>query len=301
MSSLPHCPTSQLPLNTKRTVHVSRPGGFRGHISIPITSTLPGAVHHGDSDLTLTSTMRSSMFAFIVLTITITTASAHLFARQLGSIPACASTCIQNTSPGSCSPSDEQCLCTSSTYVNALGTCIHTSCSTADIAAAESALKAICAGVSTSPSTSTLPVTTTVPPAPITTATVVSSSASLPATVSISWSASDTSAVSSAVNTFNATSSAATSESAISSSSQSESSSSSSSSLSSASTFTVTPSSSTVSSDVSRSSTAKISTHAPTTSTVTTVQPTSTDSSASSVLVDGFVVLAAVGAVMVVL
>ncbi|EPS96366.1 hypothetical protein FOMPIDRAFT_7921, partial [Fomitopsis schrenkii] len=56
----------------------------------------------------------------------------------------CAETCIKNTSPGSCSATDERCLCASLPYVHAVESCIETSCPTTQIGAADSALAAIC-------------------------------------------------------------------------------------------------------------------------------------------------------------
>lgn len=59
----------------------------------------------------------------------------------------CALPCITNVDYGSCSPSDNACLCKSATYVNTTTTCIESSCTGSDLTTAIATAQALCAEV----------------------------------------------------------------------------------------------------------------------------------------------------------
>ena len=64
----------------------------------------------------------------------------------------CAENCISAVNPGSCSAGDEQCLCSSSAFVDAVRFCVTMSCPDTELAAAAQALEAVCARVVRAPS-----------------------------------------------------------------------------------------------------------------------------------------------------
>ncbi|CAE6421915.1 unnamed protein product [Rhizoctonia solani] len=57
-------------------------------------------------------------------------ASLALFANA--QFPTCAQSCVGQASPGSCSLTDNACLCQNASYCNATNDCFRTSCSSAD-------------------------------------------------------------------------------------------------------------------------------------------------------------------------
>ncbi|PAV18153.1 hypothetical protein PNOK_0663900 [Pyrrhoderma noxium] len=72
-------------------------------------------------------------------------ASASLVSRQ--DIPTCALTCIASADTGSCSQTDTSCLCNDQSFVSSTTTCIETSCSSDDVAAAEAFAQQTCESV----------------------------------------------------------------------------------------------------------------------------------------------------------
>ncbi|ETW77563.1 hypothetical protein HETIRDRAFT_454825 [Heterobasidion irregulare TC 32-1] len=72
-------------------------------------------------------------------------ASASLMERQLSSLPTCALPCLVSANVGSCSQTDIACLCSSSSFVSSLATCIESSCTGADVQTAISQATALCA------------------------------------------------------------------------------------------------------------------------------------------------------------
>ncbi|SJL09212.1 uncharacterized protein ARMOST_12588 [Armillaria ostoyae] len=70
---------------------------------------------------------------------------------------ACALPCITNVDYGSCSPSDNACLCKSATYVNTTTTCIESSCTGSDLTTAIATAQALCAEVGVTFSSTSLP------------------------------------------------------------------------------------------------------------------------------------------------
>ncbi|CAE6406950.1 unnamed protein product [Rhizoctonia solani] len=62
---------------------------------------------------------------FVVLTMLLTTVVNAQF-------PTCAHSCLGQASPGSCSLTDNACLCRNAAYCNATNTCFKNSCSSAD-------------------------------------------------------------------------------------------------------------------------------------------------------------------------
>ncbi|EJD01850.1 uncharacterized protein FOMMEDRAFT_88233 [Fomitiporia mediterranea MF3/22] len=72
-------------------------------------------------------------------------ASAFLVSRQ--NVPQCALTCIGNADLGGCSATDNQCLCTNQQFIQSTTTCIESTCSGSDLAAAEAFAQQSCASV----------------------------------------------------------------------------------------------------------------------------------------------------------
>src|SRR5882762_918971 len=62
-------------------------------------------------------------------------------------IPGCAVSCLTNADFGSCSHSDNSCLCHSQSFINSTTICITNACSGADLANAEAYSQAICRSV----------------------------------------------------------------------------------------------------------------------------------------------------------
>ncbi|KAI0718654.1 hypothetical protein C8Q72DRAFT_789037 [Fomitopsis betulina] len=81
--------------------------------------------------------------ALLALATAFSGASAHAWKRQ--SLPTCAESCIGSATVGSCSASDEQCLCSSSAFVDSVESCIEKSCSAGDIQSSLQAAEAVCA------------------------------------------------------------------------------------------------------------------------------------------------------------
>ncbi|EPS96370.1 hypothetical protein FOMPIDRAFT_1032413 [Fomitopsis schrenkii] len=82
-------------------------------------------------------------FAVLALAATLSAASANVWKRQ--SLPSCAENCIGSASTGGCSASDEQCLCSSSAFVDSVESCIEKSCDASDVQASLAAAEALCA------------------------------------------------------------------------------------------------------------------------------------------------------------
>ncbi|KAH7337456.1 hypothetical protein B0J17DRAFT_718219 [Rhizoctonia solani] len=60
-------------------------------------------------------------------------ASLMLFATVANAqFPSCAQSCIGQASPGSCSLTDNTCMCQNASYCNATNNCFQSSCSNAD-------------------------------------------------------------------------------------------------------------------------------------------------------------------------
>ncbi|RKK64730.1 hypothetical protein BFJ69_g16572 [Fusarium oxysporum] len=72
--------------------------------------------------------------------------SAPALGQSLDSLPACAQTCALNAVGGSgCSDTDIACICLSATFISSYGSCIATSCTATDAAAAQSFAVQFCA------------------------------------------------------------------------------------------------------------------------------------------------------------
>ncbi|KAK0444253.1 uncharacterized protein EV420DRAFT_1574977 [Desarmillaria tabescens] len=98
--------------------------------------------------------MRFSLTVFSALFVTAW--GSMLLGRQT-SLPDCALPCITNVDYGSCSPSDNACLCKSETYVNTTTTCIESSCTGSDLTTAIATAQALCAEVGVTFSSTSLP------------------------------------------------------------------------------------------------------------------------------------------------
>ncbi|KAH9947877.1 hypothetical protein B0H21DRAFT_736774 [Amylocystis lapponica] len=85
-------------------------------------------------------------FAIALVALSALSASASSLLRRQ-SLPSCADPCIENADLGSCSASDDTCLCNSSAFVNSVTSCITSSCTGSDLAEAEQAAVALCAAV----------------------------------------------------------------------------------------------------------------------------------------------------------
>ncbi|EIN14671.1 hypothetical protein PUNSTDRAFT_118091 [Punctularia strigosozonata HHB-11173 SS5] len=70
----------------------------------------------------------------------------HSFAARQ-SIPNCAVPCLTSAPMGSCSQTDDTCLCHNSDFINGATSCIESSCSGDDLKNAEAAAQALCAAV----------------------------------------------------------------------------------------------------------------------------------------------------------
>ncbi|KAK0186516.1 hypothetical protein F5146DRAFT_133983 [Armillaria mellea] len=128
----------------QRRTHKKSSLGFRILTSFPPTSfslPVPFAMH-------LSFTVLSALF--------VTAWGSMLLDRQT-SLPDCALPCITNVDYGSCSPSDNACLCKSATYVNTTTTCIESSCTGSDLTTAIATAQALCAEVGVTFSSTSLP------------------------------------------------------------------------------------------------------------------------------------------------
>ncbi|KAL7284696.1 hypothetical protein ACG7TL_002000 [Trametes sanguinea] len=92
-----------------------------------------------------TSTMR--FFAVLALAAALSTASAAQIDRRQAGYPSCALPCLANADFGSCDPTDDNCLCHSSGFINSVTSCVLTACSGNDLQQAESAAQQACASV----------------------------------------------------------------------------------------------------------------------------------------------------------
>ncbi|KAJ2916189.1 hypothetical protein MD484_g4227, partial [Candolleomyces efflorescens] len=111
-----------------------------------------------------------------------------IVSRQL---PDCATTCLASSDFGTCSPTDNACLCRSEAFITSATTCITTTCTGDDLQTALTLAQAMCAaeGVTlgapgastTSAATTGTPATTTGTSAPTTTAPSTTTSGAAPA------------------------------------------------------------------------------------------------------------------------
>ncbi|KIK57433.1 hypothetical protein GYMLUDRAFT_46314 [Collybiopsis luxurians FD-317 M1] len=84
----------------------------------------------------------------VVLVSVLASASASesfFFKRQQLNLPSCAVSCLASAPTGSCSTSDEKCLCSSSQFIAGASSCIESSCSGSDIQSALGAAATLCA------------------------------------------------------------------------------------------------------------------------------------------------------------
>ncbi|THH06262.1 hypothetical protein EW145_g4218 [Phellinidium pouzarii] len=72
-------------------------------------------------------------------------ASAAFVSRA--SVPQCAIACIQTANLDGCSSSDDVCLCSNAAFVNSTTSCIESTCSGSDLAAAEAFAQENCGAV----------------------------------------------------------------------------------------------------------------------------------------------------------
>ncbi|KAG8939966.1 hypothetical protein FRC04_005779 [Tulasnella sp. 424] len=79
----------------------------------------------------------------VALVASVVSASA-LSERQSGSFPPCSIPCLTNATTGSCSPTDNTCLCKSDDYLRSTTTCIQGACSAADLATAAGLAQQLC-------------------------------------------------------------------------------------------------------------------------------------------------------------
>ncbi|KAB5592968.1 hypothetical protein CTheo_3603 [Ceratobasidium theobromae] len=105
---------------------------------------------------------------------TVASASGYLGKRQ---IPDCALKCMTSASTGSCSPTDNTCLCKSEAFVDTIYNCFYASCSASEFETATAAARALCSAAG---------VTLTSTPVITATATAPASSHSATATASAS-------------------------------------------------------------------------------------------------------------------
>ncbi|KAK0475882.1 hypothetical protein IW261DRAFT_463189 [Armillaria novae-zelandiae] len=96
-------------------------------------------------------------FSLTVLSALFVTAWGSMLLDRQTSLPDCAIPCITNVDYGSCSPSDNACLCKSATYVNTTTTCIESSCTGSDLTTAIATAQALCAQVGVTFSSTSLP------------------------------------------------------------------------------------------------------------------------------------------------
>ncbi|KAI6020106.1 hypothetical protein PISMIDRAFT_678658 [Pisolithus microcarpus 441] len=108
----------------------------------------------------------------VALSAALSSVSAGFVSRQ--TLPACAQTCITSANLGGCSATDDSCLCRNQSFVNAVTSCIESSCTGSDLQQAEEFAQSLCLAVGV-----TLTISTS-------TATSASSASSAPSTSSTS-------------------------------------------------------------------------------------------------------------------
>ncbi|KAH9934194.1 uncharacterized protein B0H18DRAFT_547026 [Fomitopsis serialis] len=123
-------------------------------------------------------------FALAVFAATLTTTVATNLFLKRQHLPSCAEACIEGANTSGCSASDDECLCSSSAFVDNIKSCVQSSCSASDLANAQEYFEAFCAKVGVSLSAST---SATVSSSVSTSSSVtVSISASIPASSDVS-------------------------------------------------------------------------------------------------------------------
>ncbi|OSD00537.1 hypothetical protein PYCCODRAFT_1453309 [Trametes coccinea BRFM310] len=86
-------------------------------------------------------------FAVLALAAALSTASAAQIDRRQAGYPSCALPCLASADFGSCDPTDDNCLCHSSGFINSVTSCVVSACSGSDLQQAESAAQQACASV----------------------------------------------------------------------------------------------------------------------------------------------------------
>ncbi|OCH90486.1 hypothetical protein OBBRIDRAFT_834981 [Obba rivulosa] len=128
-------------------------------------------------------------FALAVLALA-TLASASIAPLSKRQFPDCAENCLVDADFGSCSQTDDVCLCNSASFVNSVTSCITSSCSGSDLTTAESEAVGLCAAVGVNVST----VVASSTAAPASTSSGASAASSAPAASSTGGSSSGSSA-----------------------------------------------------------------------------------------------------------
>ncbi|KIM54030.1 hypothetical protein SCLCIDRAFT_1222324 [Scleroderma citrinum Foug A] len=113
--------------------------------------------------------------AILTLSAAFSSANATLFARQ--TLPSCATTCITGASLGSCSATDDSCLCNDQAFISSTTSCIESSCTGNDLVEAEQYAQAICLAVGVTLSVTAPASTATTPSSTSTTTTTGTSTA----------------------------------------------------------------------------------------------------------------------------
>ncbi|EMD36956.1 hypothetical protein CERSUDRAFT_83981 [Gelatoporia subvermispora B] len=85
-------------------------------------------------------------FSLAVLALA-TVASASIAPLSKRQFPDCAENCLVDADFGSCSQTDDVCLCNSSAFVNSVTSCITSSCTGSDLTTAEGEAVGLCAAV----------------------------------------------------------------------------------------------------------------------------------------------------------
>ncbi|KAG9043484.1 hypothetical protein FS837_009494 [Tulasnella sp. UAMH 9824] len=84
-------------------------------------------------------------FSTVIVALAASVASASfLVERQSSSFPPCSIPCLTNAQTGSCSPTDNTCLCKSDDYLRSTTACIQNACSAADLATAATMAQTLC-------------------------------------------------------------------------------------------------------------------------------------------------------------
>ncbi|TFY57793.1 hypothetical protein EVJ58_g6814 [Rhodofomes roseus] len=104
--------------------------------------------------------MRCALALTTLLSALATAQASYILRRQF---PNCAESCLANANFGSCSSSDDTCLCNSSVFVNSVTSCIQSSCTGSDLTTAESDAQQLCLAVGVTLSASSAAASSTSP------------------------------------------------------------------------------------------------------------------------------------------